>query len=83
MINPRYPDLAPPFRGDLPESWAWTASALILLGYVSGTNLGDYGLQPYQQPVWVRVLEFGLILVALAYDVVRHRLSIPKGRVAG
>ena len=83
VINPWYLIWLLPFAAIFPSAWAWTASALILLSYVSGTNLGDYGLQPYQQPVWVRVLEFGLILVALAYDVVRHRLSIPKGRVAG
>ena len=82
VINPWYLIWLLPFAAMFPSAWAWTASVLILLSYVSGINLGDYGLQPYQQPVWVRVLEFGLIFVALAYDVLRHRLSTPRGRVA-
>ena len=82
VINPWYLIWLLPFAAMFPSAWAWTASVLILLSYVSGINLGDYGLQPYQQPVWVRVLEFGLIFVALAYDVIRHRLSTPRRRVA-
>ena len=82
VINPWYLIWLLPFAAIFPSAWAWTASALILLSYVSGINLGDYGLQPYQQPVWVRVLEFGLILVALAYDLVRQRLANPSGRPA-
>ena len=81
VINPWYLVWLLPFAAMFPSAWAWTASTFVLLSYVSGINMGDYGLQPYQQPVWARVLEFGLIFVALAYDLVRHLLSMPKGRV--
>ena len=40
---------------------------------MTGLNLNDENLQPYQQPAWARPLEFGLILLALAYDLFRRR----------
>ncbi len=73
------PALAATVRGNLPQCLlAWTASVAILLSYVSGINLEDYSLQPYQQPTWARSLEFGLILLALGYDLIRRRWSSPR-----
>ena len=74
VINPWYLLWLLPFAAIFPSAWAWTASASVLLSYVTGLNLNDYGLQPYQQPAWARLLEFGLILPALVYDLSRGRL---------
>ena len=79
VINPWYLLWLLPFAVVFPSFWAWTASMAILLSYVTGLNLPDYTLQPYEQPVWARGLEFGLILLAVAADVaVRHRKRIRK-----
>jgi len=74
VVNPWYLLWLLPFAVLFPSFWAWTASAAILLSYMTGLNLPDYTLQPYAQPLWVRGLEFGLIGLALAVDLsVRRR----------
>ncbi|MCY3776217.1 MAG: hypothetical protein OXH11_09545, partial [Candidatus Aminicenantes bacterium] len=73
VINPWYLLWLLPFAAISPSAWAWTASTAVLLSYVIGIHLGDYTLQAYQQPAWIRFLEFGLILAALAYDLIRRR----------
>ena len=77
VINPWYLLWLLPFASVFPSVWAWTASAAVLLSYVTGLNLPDYALQPYAQPAWVRGLEFGLILAGLAADVA---LRLRKGK---
>ena len=73
VINPWYLLWLLPFAAVFPSAWAWTASAAVLLSYVTFLNLQDYAMDPYAQPVWVRWLEFGLILAAVGYDLVRRR----------
>lgn len=73
VINPWYLLWLLPFAAIVPSVWAWTASVAVLLGYVTGLTLNDYDLQLYQHPSWIRPLEFGLILLALAYDLFRRR----------
>ena len=73
VINPWYLLWLLPFAVVFPSIWAWTASAAVLLSYVTGLNLPDYTLQPYEQPVWVRGLQFGLIFLALAADSAARR----------
>lgn len=73
VINPWYLLWLLPFAAVFPSFWAWTASAAVLLSYVTGLNLPDYALQPYGQPSWARWLEFGLILAALGVDVAVRR----------
>ena len=73
MINPWYLLWVLPFAAIYPSAWAWTASSAVLLSYAIGIYLGDYTLQAYQQPTWIRFLEFGLILLALTFDLIRCR----------
>ena len=73
VINPWYLLWLLPFAAIFPSAWAWTASGAVLLSYVIGIHLDDYTLQAYQQPTWIRFLEFGLILLALAGDLIRRR----------
>lgn len=73
VINPWYLLWLLPFAAMTPSVSAWTASVAVFLGYVTGLNLIDGDLQPYQQPAWVRPLEFGLILLALAFDLFRRQ----------
>ena len=75
VINPWYLLWLLPFAAIAPSAFAWTASVAVFLGYVTGLNLNDGDLHPYQQPAWARPLEFGLILLALAYDLFRRRAT--------
>jgi len=52
-----------------PSRWAWVASLTVLLSYVTGAALDQTDLAIYQQPLWARILEYGAIMVALAFDI--------------
>ena len=73
VVNPWYLLWVLPFAVIYPSAWAWTASAAVLLSYITGLNLGDWRLQPFEQPVWARFLEYGLILLAFGWDMLRRR----------
>lgn len=60
------------------ELWPWVASFALLLSYATGLHLTDSGLQAYQQPNWILLIEFGLIFAALAIDIWRHRQPVRK-----
>jgi len=62
-----------PFAVIRPSAWAWTASVAVLLSYITGLNLDNMDMHPFAHPDWVRPLEYGLILLALAYDIFRWR----------
>jgi len=71
-----------PFAVIRPSAWAWTASVAVLLSYVTGLNLDDLYMGPFGHPVWVRPVEYGLIALAMVYDVRRHRRRSRTGRPA-
>ena len=73
VINPWYLIWVLPFAVIRPSLWAWTASVAVLLSYITGLNLNNLDMHPFEQPVWVRLVEFGLIAAALAWDVLRQR----------
>ena len=72
VVNPWYLLWLLPFAAIRPSVWAWTASVVVLLSYITGLNLNDMDLHPFAHPSWVRPLEYGLILLALAYDIWRR-----------
>ena len=74
VVNPWYLIWVLPFAALHPSAWAWMASAAVLLSYISGLNLADVRLGAYDQPVWVRPLEYGLIALALGGDLLGSRL---------
>ncbi len=74
VVNPWYLVWLLPFAAIHPSAWAWMASAAVLLSYVTGLNLADVRLGAYEQPVWVRPLEYGLIALALCGDLLWPRL---------
>lgn len=59
------------------DRWPWWASAAILLSYVTGQNLGDETLYAYAIPVWVRILEWGIVLVAIYFDLMKREFVNP------
>ena len=74
VINPWYVLWLLPFAVVYPSFWAWTASWALLLSYITGLNLGDFNLEPFAHPAWVRPLEFGLIFLGLLVDLRRRSL---------
>lgn len=79
VINPWYLLWLLPFAAVFPTAWAWTASLAVLASYITGLNLNDYTMGPYQQPIWVRPLEFTPIVLAAGYDVFRYRRQKTRG----
>ena len=71
-----------PFAVIRPSAWAWTASVAVLLSYVTGLNLNDLQMDPFGHPFWVRPVEYGVILLAMAYDVFRRARRQTDGRAA-
>ena len=69
VVNPWYLLWLLPFAAIRPSAWAWTASVAVLLSYVTGLNLNNMDMHPFGHPSWVLPLEYGLILLALAYDI--------------
>ena len=88
VVNPWYLLWLLPFAAIRPSAWAWTAASAVLLAYVTGINLDNLQMDPFGHPAWVRPVEYGLILLAMAYDVMwRARRSAgsrgpegPEGR---
>ena len=72
VINPWYLLWLLPFAVVYPSLWAWTASWALLLSYITGLNLGNFELEPFAHPAWVRPLEFGLIVLSLCVDIWRR-----------
>jgi alpha-1,6-mannosyltransferase len=53
------------------DRWPWWASAAVLLSYVTGQNLGDETLSAYEIPLFIRVIEWGLIGFIVTLDLVK------------
>jgi len=54
--------------------WVWVASISVLLfAYASGINLPGSEVALYQQPVYILYLEYGVILLAVLYELYSTR----------
>ena len=69
VINPWYLLWVLPFVVLRPSYTGITALIVISLAYVHGMFLLDSGLLPFQHPIWLRPIEFSLILLALIVDL--------------
>ncbi|MGH8611522.1 MAG: hypothetical protein ACREYF_05625, partial [Gammaproteobacteria bacterium] len=64
VINPWYWLWVLPFSVVYWTAWSWTASVALLMAYITGLNLATPELGAYDQPQWVRWVEFGGIGLA-------------------
>jgi hypothetical protein len=64
VLNPWYAVWLVPFAALAPTRPAIALLLVVPLGYATGLNLGDSTLATYAQPVWVRPIEFGVVLLA-------------------
>ncbi|MFN7925407.1 MAG: glycosyltransferase 87 family protein [Bryobacteraceae bacterium] len=67
VVNPWYLLWLVPFAALYPSVWAMAAPAAVSLSYWCGVNSGVGGLGAYEHPVWVRVVEYGVIACAVAW----------------
>jgi len=66
VINPWYLIWVLPFATIYVNPSVWLASVMIMLAYVVGLNIETSEfLGPYDQPTWLRVLEFSIIITAI------------------
>ncbi len=75
VVNAWYLIWLLPFAALRPSLWAWTASLVISLSYVSGLNLVESTLGAYQIDPYARTLQIGLICLALAFDYRKGRFK--------
>ena len=78
VVNTWYVLWVLPFAVIYPSRAAWVASFAVFLAYVTAINIGDYDADPFSQPHWILLLEYGIILIALSLDVY---LRITRGMV--
>lgn len=77
VINPWYVVWMLPFAAVYPSFWAWTCAYAVFLSYISALNLGWFDSDPFSQPLWSRVLQVGVVLVAIGIDLYRRKELIP------
>lgn len=78
VINPWYVLWILPFAAIYPSRWAWTASVVVLLAYITGLNLGNLEMQAYALPQWVPFLEFSAVGIALVWDLSRRQSTLKR-----
>ncbi len=73
VINPWYLAWILPFAVIRPSCWAWTAATVSVLSYITGLNLFDDNLLPYEVAKSAWLIEYGCIALALAFDCRSYR----------
>ena len=73
VINPWYLLWILPFASLNRDIWPWVASCAVLLSYFTGLNMDDPSLGSYEQAKWIKLVEFGMIALAIVFDVYRRR----------
>jgi len=57
-----------PFGVIYSSRWVWVASLSLLLSYITGLTYESETLQAYQHPIWLPIIEFGIIASAIAWE---------------
>ncbi|MGB1799539.1 MAG: hypothetical protein ACPHLK_01775 [Gammaproteobacteria bacterium] len=52
-----------------PAFWSWTFSVAVLLSYSIGMNLNSTEVGFFEIPLWITLLEYGMVLVAVCIDL--------------
>ena len=79
VVNPWYLVWLLPYAALRPSCWAWTASIIVSLSYVTGLNLADSDLLAYQVAAPARIIEMAGIAVALLIDYRRGGFRVSSG----
>jgi len=73
VINPWYLIWVLPFAVIHKNISVWVASVMVMLAYLVGLNIEGSELAAYQQPLWARVVEFGVILACVLTEAFLRR----------
>lgn len=81
VINSWYLLWMVPFVAVNPRCWSVTACAVVSLSYITGLNLGgETDLQNFENPLWVKWVEFGAIAIAaggdLGYWIIQRKRAV-------
>ena len=79
VVNPWYLVWLLPYAALRPSCWAWTASIIVSLSYITGLNLADSDLLAYQVAAPARIIEMAGIAVALLIDYRRGEFRVSSG----
>lgn len=67
VYNPWYTLWLLPFLLVYPSIWGWSIPIAVSFSYIIGLNLNSIEISAYDHPQWVRVIEFGIIIVFVAF----------------
>jgi hypothetical protein len=67
-----------PFAVLYPALWSWTFSVTVLLSYSVGINLNSTEVAAFEIPLWILLLEYGAVLVAICIDLMRYKMKQNK-----
>ncbi len=73
VINPWYLLWILPFAALNRDIWPWVASCAVLLSYFTGLNMDNPNIASFEQALWVKPVEFGMIALAVLFDMYRRR----------
>lgn len=80
VINPWYLLWLVPFAAMRLRFWSIAALIAVSLSYITGINLGDSALGNFEHPLWLRPVEFGIVILGLGLDAVQRHSPI-KARI--
>jgi hypothetical protein len=69
VVNAWYLVWLLPFAVLFPSLWSWTFSASVLLSYSVGINFNSTQVAAFEIPLWVIMLEYGAVFIAVCADV--------------
>ena len=64
VFNPWYVIWILPFLIIYPSVWGWSVPIAVSFSYIIGLNLNTIEIAAYEHPQWVRIFEFGIIIIA-------------------
>jgi len=70
VVNPWYTLWLLPFVVLSPRPWSIVALVVVSLSYYHGLTVSELGLAPYELPSWVRLVEYGSVLVAFGSEMI-------------
>lgn len=69
VVNAWYLVWLLPFAVLYPSLWSWTFSVAVLLSYIVGINFDSTEVAPFEIPLWVLMLEYGVVFTAVGLDI--------------
>lgn len=69
VVNAWYLIWLLPFAVLYPALWSWTFSVSVLLSYSIGINLNSTEVEFFEMPLWITLLEYGIVMAAVCVDL--------------